>query len=76
MSLKLAELELFKERFNEYPVLILDDALSELDGERRNRLLSRISNIQTIITCTDFDFDISKFEVIKIMKIKGGEIVK
>lgn len=76
LSLKLAELELFKERFNEYPVLILDDALSELDGERRNRLLSRISNIQTIITCTDFDFDISKFEVIKIMKIKGGEIVK
>ena len=39
ISLKLAELEVFNERFNEYPILILDDALSELDGKRRAKLV-------------------------------------
>ena len=58
LSLKLAELEVFNENLGEYPVLLLDDVLSELDENRQNKLLSYISNIQTILTCTDFSFDI------------------
>lgn len=58
LSLKLAELEVFKENIGEYPILLLDDVLSELDITRQNKLLEFINNIQTIITCTDFDFDI------------------
>ena len=55
LSLKLAELEVFNFRFNEYPVLLLDDALSELDASRRARILERMKGIQTIITCTEPD---------------------
>lgn len=56
LSLKLAELEVFKDNIGEYPILLLDDVLSELDTTRQNKLLEFVSNIQTILTCTDFDF--------------------
>lgn len=58
LTLKLAELTTFKERLGEYPVLLLDDVLSELDETRQKKLLQFVSNLQTLITCTDFDFDI------------------
>lgn len=74
LSLKLAELEIFKERFNEYPVLILDDALSELDKNRRERLLQKVNNLQTIITCTDFfEYDSIKGNV-RRFEIEDGKI--
>lgn len=65
LALKLAELEVFNEQFGEYPVLLLDDVLSELDETRQLKLLNKIQNIQTIITCTSFPFDVDarKFEV-------------
>lgn len=65
LALKLAELEVFNDNFGEYPVLLLDDVLSELDERRQLKLLNKIQNIQTIITCTAFPFDIkaNKFEV-------------
>ncbi|MDR0696444.1 MAG: DNA replication/repair protein RecF [Christensenellaceae bacterium] len=53
LSMKLAEIELFKKRTQETPILILDDVLSELDEFRRRALLSSISGIQTLITCTE-----------------------
>ncbi len=56
LSLKLAELEIFKDEIGEYPILILDDVLSELDDARCNKLLSNISNVQTILTGTSFPF--------------------
>lgn len=58
LTLKLAELEVFNDQLGEYPVLLLDDVLSELDASRQNKLLEHVSNIQTLVTCTDFDFDI------------------
>lgn len=65
LSLKLAELEVFNENIGEYPVLLLDDVLSELDKNRQIKLLNRVSKIQTVITCTEFDFDLpcKKFTV-------------
>lgn len=57
LSLKLAELEIFKNEIGEYPVLILDDVLSELDEKRCRNLLDSISKTQVILTGTDFDFD-------------------
>lgn len=56
LTLKLAELEVFHDNLGEYPVLLLDDVLSELDASRQNKLLEYVSNIQTLVTCTDFDF--------------------
>lgn len=58
LTLKLAELETFKEKLGEYPVLLLDDVMSELDENRQLKLLEFIKPIQTILTCTEFDFNI------------------
>ncbi len=74
ISLKLAELEIFKQRFNEYPVLILDDALSELDASRRKRLLERVNGIQTIITCTELTSELTGIENAKHFIIEKGNI--
>ena len=54
LSLKLSEIELIKSRYGEFPVLLLDDVLSELDKDRQNYLLNNIDDIQVFITCADF----------------------
>ena len=55
LSLKLAELEFLRSETGEYPVLLLDDVMSELDVSRRTKLLEfvRHERIQTMITATD-----------------------
>ena len=53
LTLKLSLMEIIKDEVNEYPVLLLDDVLSELDNSRQDRLLSIVKNYQTIITCAD-----------------------
>lgn len=65
LSMKLAELEVFKDNIGEYPVLLLDDVLSELDKDRQLKLLEITKPIQTILTCTDFEFAIphTKFTI-------------
>ena len=65
LTLKLAELEYFKESTGEYPVLLLDDVLSELDSSRQQKLLERIKDVQTILTCTSFKFNVpaTKFHI-------------
>lgn len=50
LSLKLAELKIFKNLIGEYPVLILDDVLSELDHDRQRRLLNFDSELQILLT--------------------------
>lgn len=52
LSLKLAEIEVMREALGEWPVLLLDDVMSELDVGRRQMLLTRIHQVQTLITCT------------------------
>ena len=71
LSLKLAELEIFKEETGEYPILLLDDVLSELDKDRQQRLVSKVQSIQTIITTTQYDpFMFQNANIIKIEKGK------
>jgi DNA replication and repair protein RecF len=53
LSLKLSELEIIKDEIGEYPILLLDDVMSELDQSRQHFLLETIKNIQTILTTTD-----------------------
>lgn len=75
LSLKLAEIELVKKTVKDYPVLLLDDVLSELDSKRQEHLLSEINHIQTMITCTGLDeFVNSKFRMDKIFKIVEGTV--
>ena len=53
LSLKLAERNLFFEATREYPILLLDDVLSELDAARQNFVLNQITNGQVFITSCD-----------------------
>lgn len=53
LSMKLAQLAVFRQETGEPPILLLDDVMSELDMTRRTRLLEEISGLQTFITCTD-----------------------
>ena len=53
LSLKLAQMKALRAMSGEAPVLLLDDVMSELDKERRMRLVKEISDYQTFITCTD-----------------------
>ena len=72
LSLKLAELEIIKEKMGEYPILLLDDVFSELDEDRRLKLLKFTSRTQTLITCTDFDYILKDCS---IFKIKDGALL-
>lgn len=76
LSLKLAETELFKKRFNEYPVLILDDVLSELDKPRQKRLISAVEHLQTIFTTAIFDRFTFKGKDYNKITIEKGSIKK
>jgi DNA replication and repair protein RecF len=73
LAVKLAEVEIFKEYSGEYPVLILDDVMSELDLPRRKKLLKRISGVQTILTCTHAERVLYGAESKKI-RIEKGKI--
>ena len=75
LSLKLAEIELVKKTVRDYPILLLDDVLSELDNKRQEHLLSGIRHIQTVITCTGLDDFISHcFQIDKNFKVVNGTV--
>jgi len=69
--LKLAELEFITQKTGQRPLLLLDDIFSELDHQRRKRLLEVIPQQQTIITTTDLHLAEpelrKKMEVIKLV---------
>lgn len=55
LSIKLAEVLYFYKITNEYPLLLLDDVLSELDLSRQKKLIEFSSNYQTLLTLTDIE---------------------
>jgi len=73
LSLKLAELQVVYEEVGEYPILLLDDFMSELDEKRKKSFLENIRETQVIITCTEkinvanleyFSYNVSKGKII------------
>lgn len=78
LAIKLAEIELIKNKNGESPILLLDDVLAELDDLRQNYLLSSISDdTQTIITSVDtLLFDSDFLRNVTIFKISNGEIIE
>ncbi|MBQ8885985.1 MAG: DNA replication/repair protein RecF [Clostridia bacterium] len=73
LAVKLSEVEIFHELSGEYPVLILDDVMSELDLPRRKKLLKRIEGLQTILTCTHAERVLYGADCTKI-RIEDGAI--
>lgn len=73
LSLKLSEIRLVESLIDDKPVLLLDDVLSELDRSRQNLLLSSLSDVQTIITCTGLDdFVENRFHTDRLIHVVGG----
>ncbi|MBA8762441.1 DNA replication/repair protein RecF [Staphylococcus coagulans] len=76
LSIKLAEIELMNQEVGEYPILLLDDVLSELDDARQTHLLSTIQHkVQTFVTTTSIDgIDHEIMKNAKIYQIAQGNI--
>ena len=72
LTLKLAELNLIYDEIGEYPILLLDDFMSELDKNRRESLIQHIKETQVIITCTD-KLALENFEYLEY-NVKEGKI--
>lgn len=73
LSMKLAEREIHLQEFGEYPALLLDDVLSELDQGRQEFVLNRVGGGQTLITCCE-GTEISKRTGGRVLTVRGGEI--
>lgn len=76
LTMKFSSLKIIKEITGEYPVLLLDDVLSELDSSRKKYILSSINDIQTIITCTGVE-DLNNYldNKVKIFTVSNGQVL-
>lgn len=77
LSVKLAEIDLMKNQTGEYPVLLLDDVLSELDGARQTHLLKTIQDkVQTFLTTPGLS-DVARnlIKEPRIFHIRDGQII-
>ena len=75
LALKLAAREIHKEIIGEYPILLLDDVLSELDPKRQEYVLNRIGSGQVFITCCEED---RLHALLKgnVYRVKNGVVTK
>ena len=74
LSLKLAQREIFQEETGEWPVLLLDDVLSELDPKRQAFVLNRIRGGQVFITCCEEE-KLEGLEGGKAFHIQNGRLM-
>ena len=74
LSLKLSERDIFFADRGEYPLLLLDDVLSELDAARQDFVLNRIKDGQVFITCCE-DRGIAKRTGGKIFTVEKGQVL-
>ncbi len=73
LSLKIAQADFIHHIKDEYPILLLDDIMSELDKERRRYLWQKICDKQVLITCTDID-DIELSGLVKKFRVESGTV--
>jgi len=77
LALKLAELEFLRSETGEYPILLLDDVMSELDASRREALLAFLQreHIQTVITATDAAY-FPRDDFGTVYHVENGDVMK
>lgn len=73
IAMKLSELELMRSQIGQWPVLLMDDVLSELDESRQKQLLASIGPVQCFFTGTQVDG--LKGRKIRIIRIANGRTV-
>ncbi len=74
LSLKMAARDIFYQDTGEWPVLLLDDVLSELDHRRQEFVLNRITSGQVFITCCEEE-KLARLRVGKAFRIRDGGLV-
>lgn len=74
LSLKLGCREIFYQDSGEYPVLLLDDVLSELDAKRQEFVLRRITSGQVFITCCEEE-RLTGLDRGRVFQIRGGQLL-
>jgi len=75
LSLKLAEIDLVRERIQDNPILLLDDVFSELDQKRQNFLLEQLGNLQSLITCTGLEELVKhRFPIDHVFYVENGQV--
>ncbi len=72
IALKLAEAKMIYEKSDDYPIMILDDILSELDSYRRGFIINHIDKLQTFITSCNIS-DIDKISDGRMWNVKNGK---
>lgn len=76
LALKLSEIEIIHEELGEYPILLLDDVMSELDAHRQNFLIKTFEKVQTIVTTTEVgQLYQDHLENGKLFKISNGRVL-
>lgn len=77
LALKLAQIDILKQKTKDSPILLLDDVLSELDRHRQNYLLESIQQIQTLVTCTGLEeFVKDSINIDRIFRVVEGTITE
>ena len=78
LAIKLAEVNWLHQRTGDWPVLLLDEIMSELDTQRRKDLLSALSECdQAVLTSTDLSmFEDSFVETHPVWRVAGGMVQK
>ncbi len=78
VALKLAEVDWMRQRTGEWPVLLLDGVLAELDKSRRDFLLAQVNGVeQALITTTDPTFFNADFLAdMTLLKVEGGRVLE
>ena len=74
LALKLAARDIFYQDTGEWPVLLLDDVLSELDARRQEFVLNRISSGQVFITCCEEE-KLANLREGKAFRIRNGQLI-
>lgn len=78
LALKMAEVAWMKERSGDWPVLLLDEVLAELDTTRRHDLLERLTQSeQALLTTTDLSLFAPQFvQKASLWQVSGGRVIK
>ena len=75
LALKMGECEIVADAFDEKPVVLLDDVMSELDRKRQNFIMNCLEDMQVFITCCEVN-DLKNFKEGKIFTVKDGKILR
>lgn len=76
LSIKLSEIDIIREETGDYPVLLLDDVMSELDYDRQNQIVKEFQHVQTIVTTTEISGILKEsLSEAEVFNIHSGKII-